>query len=169
MKLIHVLPASGLVCLGMLAFHKPPTAPGSSRPMPSTTPETTVMPMRATTTLVYKGENIHLEFSTPHPGYLGIIDPDGRFFYVVFPASCAVGKLQPLVDSESFGRLNSLDIRTGSLKADPYTSGIYENQPVFTKSGTYRIILGDNLSVDTEDALSIVRIRYRHTVRPGNA
>jgi hypothetical protein len=170
MKLILVLPAAGLVCSGMLNFSKPVATSPSSQPMlPATTPVTTTMPMRASSSVVYKGESIHLQFTTPHAGYLGIIDPDGKFFYVVFPASCATGKLQPLVDSESFCGLSSLSLPTGTLKADPYTYGVYENQPVFTKSGTYRIILGDNLSVDREDGLSIVKIRYKHTPRPGTA
>jgi hypothetical protein len=125
--------------------------------------------MHLSTDLVYKGESFELRFDGPNPDYLGVIDPDGKFFYVVFPTGNAIGKLQPFVDSRSFANLKSLKINTAMLKADPYTYGVYENQPVFTKSGTYRFVLGDNLNVDDEQAVCVVKLRYKHSTRPGIA
>lgn len=94
------------------------------------------------TTTVYKGETFTLHFTTPNPPYLGVIDPKGRFFYIVFPKENSFGNLVPLVDSDRFAAMSSLAICTGELKADPYTYGVYENQPVFTCSGVYTFILG---------------------------
>jgi hypothetical protein len=117
-------------------------------------------------TTIYKGESFALRFSTPNAPYLGVIDPNGRFFYVVFPKENAEGKLTPLVDSERFSSMAALNIHTGQLKADPYTYGVYENQPVFTCSGTYTFILGENLHVDDPTLVSSARIQYVHKPRP---
>ncbi len=117
-------------------------------------------------TTVYKGESFVLRFKTPNAPYLGVIDPKGHFFYLVFPKENAEGKLTPLVDSERFAQMSALNIHTGQLKADPYTYGVYENQPVFTCSGTYTFILGENLHVDDPTLTSSTRVRYLHKPRP---
>ena len=115
---------------------------------------------------VFKGETFLLRFKTPNAPFLGVINPDGKFFYVVFPASESVGKLSPLVDSKIFVRLDRLAIATAEFKADPYTYGVMENQPVFTTSGTYIFILGDNLHTDDPTAIHRVKVRYKNITRP---
>ncbi len=61
--------------------------------------------------------------------------------------------------------MKTLKISTGQLKADPYTYGVYENQPVFTCDGTYTFILGENLHVDDPALLSKVQVKYVHKPR----
>ncbi len=122
--------------------------------------------MWAKNATLYKGESLELHFKTPNPTYLGLIDPKGRFFYLVFPGESAVGALTPLVESKIFAGLKTLNINTGLLKADPYTYGVYTNQPVFIRSGTYTFILGENLHVDDPGLLTKVRVRYVHGPRP---
>lgn len=118
--------------------------------------------------LVYKGETLTLQFTTPHEKHLGVINPDGQFFYVIFPSSSCSGNLKPLMDSKDFAETRTLQINTATFKADPYRYGVYDNQSVFTKSGTYRFVLGDNLSVHDEAALSVLKIEYRTGIRPAN-
>ena len=113
----------------------------------------------------YRNESFNLHFSESHASTLGVVDPDGKFFYLVFPKACTLGELKPLVCSEEFEGIRQLSISTASLTADPYTYGVLENQPVFTKTGIYRFILGDNLHVDDEFALSIAEITYIHRDR----
>ncbi|MBK8194132.1 MAG: hypothetical protein IPK76_13315 [Lewinellaceae bacterium] len=79
----------------------------------------------------------------------------------------SVGNLRPLVTSEAFVAMNILSINTAKFKADPYTSGVLDNQPVFTTSGTYRFLLGENLHTDDERFIEIVKVNYRHKKRPG--
>ena len=85
---------------------------------------------------VHQGETIVLRFWPPNPAYLGIIDPEGKFFYLVFDASQSVGELTPLMDSKAFALADSLVLATASLTADPYKYGILEKKAVFMKSGT---------------------------------
>lgn len=124
--------------------------------------------MWAKTAVLYKGETIELHFAAPNAPYLGVVDPQGHFFYVVFPKETVVGNLKPLVESRRFASLQSLKINTRSLKADPYTYGVYTNQPVFTKSGTYTFILGENLHIDDPEFVEKLTVRYVHSRRPAS-
>lgn len=125
--------------------------------------------MWAKTATLYKGETLELQFTAPNAPYLGVIDPSGHFFYVVFPAESASGQLKPLVDSKHFASMPKLRINTGSFKADPYVYGVYQNERVFTKTGTYTFILGENLHIDDPDFIDKVSVYYSNKVRPANA
>lgn len=163
MKLILILPAAGLLFSGAMRPDKMPTK------LPIQTQSLAVESapaMWSDSPLLFKGEDLTLHFKTPHPQYLGVIDPDGHFFYVVFPKENSAGKLKPLLDSKLFETMKTLTISTEKFSADPYTYGVLENKPVFTKSGTYRFLLGDNLHVDDENALTILKVNYHHMVRP---
>lgn len=116
--------------------------------------------------IFFRGEHFLLHFNTPHAANLGVINPDGKFFYIVFPAENASGGLKPLVSSERFVGMDKLRINTAALKADPYVYGVTTNQPVFTKTGTYTFILGDNLHVDDPELLQSVAVYYVHSPRP---
>jgi hypothetical protein len=117
---------------------------------------------------IFKGESLTLQFITPHDKHLGVINPDGEFFYVIFPSASSSGNLRPFMDSNDFVEKRSIKINTTTFKADPYRYGVLDNQAVFTKTGTYRFVLGDNLSVHDENRLSILKIEYKHTPRPAN-
>ncbi len=163
MKLILALPTAGLLLSGAMSLGKMPPSP---RVLPQKPAVESAAKMWTDAAVVFKDESFLLHFSSPHPQFLGVTDPDGHFFYVVFPAESSGEKLKPFVSSEQFEKLNTLKIKISSFKADPYIYGILENKPVFTKSGTYRFLLGDNLHVDDEKLLTVLKINYHHTVRP---
>lgn len=160
MKLILVLPAAGLFITGLTSI----PAADSPLAIPTATPLTAKVWTEKQ--VYYRNDAIELHFSLPHAANLGILDPDGRFFYLVFPNEFVCGDLRPFMDSNLFSQTGVLTLFPASLKADPYTYGVLENQRVFTKSGTYRFILGDDLHVDDESSLTIHSIRYKHCKRP---
>ncbi|HMX41405.1 MAG TPA: hypothetical protein PK971_12700 [Saprospiraceae bacterium] len=167
MRLIHSLPAFGLLLCGAIL-------PTRSLPLPQpvkSAPPPFAPKMWIEKPTLYQGETLQLHFRTPNAPYLGVVDPKGKFYYVVFPTDQAVGKLQPLVSSQQFRNLSVLSISLADFKADPYTHGVYENQPVFTQSGTYTFILGENLHTDQSSTLHKVSVQYHHQPRPrsGNA
>lgn len=168
MKTLLMLPLLGLVATGTWTLNKNNAAPKTADPAEPTAVQTSAATPRMWTTdkELYRDETLDLHFAAPNPSFLGVINPDGKFFYVVFPEESAIGKLQPLVSSEAFVFLNTLSIPVNSFKADPYTSGIYENKPVFTKSGVYQFILGDNLHTDDPEMVFILKVKYRHAKRP---
>ncbi len=168
MKLILAVPAVGLLFTGAFSLTRsfPNDLTTFSTPVPEASAEITTTKMWAQTAPVHKGEKFDLSFETPHAAYLGVIDPTGNFFYIIFPAEPGQGKLKPLVDGSQFTTQSSITINTLTLKADPYTYGVIENQPVFTKSGTYRFILGETLHTDDESSVSVVRVVYNDWKRP---
>lgn len=114
----------------------------------------------ASDSILYHGDTLELHFTTPNAPFLGVIDPMGHFFYLVFPGDDAVENLKPLVESKQFVAMQTLKIDTQSLLADPYTYGVYTNQPVFTTSGKYTFILGEDLHVDDPGLIDKVSVRY---------
>jgi len=171
MKLILAIPAAGLLFSGALGL-KNVTPTGLSACASASVASVSEKPsakMWADNISLFKGETLRLHFTPPHGAYLGVIDPDGHFFYVVFPAEQSEGKLTPFVCSERFVSLDELLIPTSTFKADPYTDGVMENKRVFTKSGIYRFLLGDNLHTDDTRFLDVVKVRYRHKPRPEQA
>jgi hypothetical protein len=160
MKLILALPAVGMLFAGMLNTGSLRyTANEPSHPI-ATPSSNAPAKMWVTQNTLRSGETLALHFTPPNPTYLGVVDPEGHFFYVVFPQESASGKLQPLVNSAGFAQLDHLDIVPANFKADPYTYGVLENQPVFTNTGTYRFILGENLHVDDPSAVVSVEVKY---------
>jgi hypothetical protein len=117
-------------------------------------------------TLFYEGDTLVLQFSAPNDPYLGVIDPDGHFFYIVFPDNGGLGDLMPYVDSKHFTTMSTMDIHTASFKADPYIYEVDKNQPVFTKSGDYTFIMGQNLHVDDPKMLDHLLIHYKRGSNP---
>ncbi len=167
MKFILVIPAVALLFFGLLGTNKtlPLRASVSSLVTENALPESTNK-MWADKSILYKGNSFQLYFEMPHSQYLGVVDPQGHFFYVVYPVESSEGNLTPLVSSQYFNLLSALTIQTSTFNADPYTYGVLENQPVFTQSGIYRFVLGDNLHIDDTDHLSVVEIQYTHAAPP---
>ncbi len=167
MKAIFAITATGLLLSGLLAadkvasYRSPAFLPTNKNHVAVSVPK-----IWADKVMLYKGDSFQLYFDHPHSEYLGVIDPDGHFFYVVYPAECGSEKLQPFVPSEYFSLLGTLAINTSSFQADPYTYGVLENQYVFTQSGSYRFLLGDNLHTDDELFIAVLTINYRHIARP---
>ena len=160
MKLILFLPLFGLVLTGAMRADK------IARPQETPLHAEAGPAMWSDKTHIYRGESFQLGFVKSHARYLGVVDPSGHFFYVVFPDPGAKSKLRPLVDSDAFRKMDQLQISTASLKADPYIYGVYENRPVFTKTGVYKFVMGDNLHTDDESSLTIVRVNYVDKPRP---
>lgn len=180
MKLILAIPVIGLALSGAIRVNDlasnrtlsiPTTSSCATNPASATAAEPAAPApdaprMWISRARLFKGETLTLNFRTPNAPYLGVIDPEGKFFYLVYPADAAGGELHPLVDSDRFETMSTLRLETASLKADPYTYGITENQRVFTKSGQYRFILGEDLHSDDESEITVVTINYKHTPRP---
>ena len=166
MKLILAFPALGLLFCGAL-LPKNQSALPTTAPLPA--PPALAAKMWIEKSALYQGETLELHFQAPNAPYLGVLDPTGHFFYIVFPAELTAGKLKPLVDSQKFEQLTSLSISLADFKADPYTYDVYENQPVFTQSGTYTFLLGDNLHTEDNAGVEKLTVQYHHQPRPRQA
>ena len=140
---------------------------GAPVPSAARSPATALKPLKmwANDTSLHQSDTFELHFTIPNAPFLGVVDPKGHFFYLVFPAENTVGALKPLVESKNFIALQTLKINTKTLVADPYIYGLYTNQPVFTTSGNYTFILGENLHVDDPGLLDKVVVHYTNARR----
>ncbi|MEZ4920134.1 MAG: hypothetical protein R2792_13605 [Saprospiraceae bacterium] len=97
MKIAFALPAFGLILLGAWSFstaHKPTPVSTSA-----TTPEAVVvaeakpeLKIWTSTPTVFKGEELILNFAGSNAKYLGVVDPQGHFFYVIYPGENGRGR-----------------------------------------------------------------------------
>lgn len=107
---------------------------------------------------LYLGDTLTIKFKVPHPKDLAILDPDGNFFFLVYAGS--QDGLKPLIDYETFGTLDKLDIVPSETKANPWNASIHENRIVFAKAGSYEIRLSENLETDDGTPIESVRVYY---------
>lgn len=103
---------------------------------------------------LYSGDTLVIHFKTPHQGELGINDPDGNFFFVVYEFSMdSANRVFPFMRSDTFKNVSLFHFITDKDKADPWNKAFDENQPVFTKTGSYTITLSETL--DTDDGTPV--------------
>ncbi len=164
LKITSIIPIIGIF-LGGVRYFTATTAPSVDAPAAIVQAAEHKPNMWADQQTLYRGDVLQLRFSAPNPRCLGVVNPDGHFFYVVFPQESTSGFLNPLVSSENFVNLTALEIPTSTFKADPYIYGVNENQPVFIKSGTYTFIMGDNLHTHDVEALKRITVVYQHRMR----
>lgn len=115
----------------------------------------------------YKGESIKVFFADGHPEELGIKNPNGDFFYLVYiPGLKTIPNASPLVSQTKFKQLKEVELVAGVTRANPHNVKYKGNQPVFTKSGTYTLLLSKNLSTDAAGPAETIKIEYIHQKRP---
>jgi hypothetical protein len=106
-----------------------------------------------------KGDTLILSFPIPHGGDLGITDPSGTFYFLVYAASDQ--QSPSLIDWNQFKQTKQLKIITDETKAKPWIDSIKTNQLIFTKSGVYEIQLSENLETDDGTAIEAKNVYYK--------
>lgn len=115
----------------------------------------------------YKGESIQVFFADGHPEELGIKNPDGDFYYLVYiPGLETIPNASPLVSQTKFKQVKEIELIAGVTRANPHNIKYKGNQPIFTKSGNYTLLLSKNLSTDAAGPAETIQIEYVHKPRP---
>jgi hypothetical protein len=110
------------------------------------------------TDTLFKGDTLTIKFKTPHSRDLGIITPDNKFFFLVYGFNDP--KKPSLVDWNEFADIDTLQIITDKTKANPWNASVTENQIIFTKTGSYEILLSENLETDDGTPFEIDTVYY---------
>lgn len=111
----------------------------------------------------YPNDTIRLNFSTKHPDELGLMDPDGNFYYLVYgPQVKTITNGQPIMTVAQFRPITFLEIIPSNTKANPHNVEFSGNINPFTKSGEYIFLLSQNLSTDAIGPAESVTIQYIH-------
>jgi hypothetical protein len=109
-----------------------------------------VVPIYCSPKRLKESDTLLLHMRTPHGRDLAVIDPDKRFHFVVFWRADTTTPA-PLVDWEAFSGMAELRLSIANLEAPAVdTRGWHAPAKVFTKRGTYRILLGINLETERE-------------------
>jgi hypothetical protein len=136
----------------------------SKRPEPAEDPSFGCTPLE-----LHRGETLTVRLPLPHGEDLAVLDPDGRLFYVAVYQDGA-GKrpgLEPAVDRVAFRRMDRLITSSTTAEGAPQQGSGGGRKPIFTRSGPYRIVLGDNLGTPYAAIEAECQVRYLDTERPG--
>jgi hypothetical protein len=114
---------------------------------------------------LFRGDSLRLTMSVPHGGDLAIIAPGGDYFLLSFRQPDKTDARQSLFDWEAFKSRRQLTLDTARLKTKPYIAGRDEPEPVFTKTGWYRVRLSENLATDDGTPVSECRVYYVNAKR----
>jgi hypothetical protein len=124
--------------------------------------DTTHSPLEALTCTpktLHSGDTITLRMRTPHGGYLAVVQPDGTFYFIVYPQLGDPTRRFSKIPSDTFKKMPLL-LLPSDLRAAPRVYGRDTLlEPVFSKVGSYQIHLGENLESDYAPPVSKCRIR----------
>lgn len=96
-----------------------------------------------------RGDTLTLALSSPHGGYLAIVNPRGKYFFLTsddtganaFERSAGVN---PQLSATAFSQLSELQLSTTDTKAIDYSSpaAARRAESVFRQTGWYRVLVG---------------------------
>ena len=85
-----------------------------------------------------------------HGGYLAIVNPDGKYFFLTSDDAGARAfeknaGISPVISAADFGRMRQLRLSTVDTKAVDYESsgGMRRAETVFRQAGWYKVLIGD--------------------------
>jgi hypothetical protein len=110
---------------------------------------------------LFSGGALTLNMPAPHGGDLAIVDPEGKFFFVVYEPDSSGHSLmrQPFMNWEEFKSLRRLNLST-DLSATLMAKDGNGNQRVFTKTGWYKLLLSENLETEIEAPVPQCKVYY---------
>jgi hypothetical protein len=109
------------------------------------------------------GDTVSLRMSIPHGDYLRITTPSGNVHFVVYPQFGQPSRRFSLVPSDSFRNLATIRL-PADLRAKGYaTSRDTILQTVFSKTGKYELLIGENLESDRSEDLRTCSVTFAQT------
>ena len=109
------------------------------------------------------GDTVTLTMSIPHGEYLRITTPTGNVHFVIYPQFGQQSRRFSLVPSDSFRNLATIRL-PADLRAKGYaTSRDTVLQTVFSKTGKYELLIGENLESDRSEDLRTCAVTFAQT------
>ena len=91
-----------------------------------------------------------LRFGAGHPDELGILGPDGTWFFLVYRDDGIHPGLRPLVSKSVFARQQELTLRTATAEGSPWVDRRNRNERILVKPGRYRVVVMAALKSDAQ-------------------
>src|SRR5687767_2398131 len=147
--LLSVLaPLAGLSALGQ-----------HTKPQPSARDIARKVSLRCSPTRLWQGDTLTLNMSVPHGRDLAILGPDNKFFWL---RSWEPNDEATTASWYAFEKMKLFKIVTTEAKGRVST----DDEPIFTKTGWYRIRISYNLETDDGTPVKECKVYYTHRRRP---
>ena len=153
-RLLSALLLSALSSLGGLN-----TLGQDTKPQPSARDTARKVSLRCSPTRLYLGDTLTLNMSVPHGRDLAILGPDNRFFWL---RSWEPNDQARTASWYAFEKMKLFRIVTAEAKGRVST----DDEPIFTKTGWYRIRVSYNLETDDGTPVNECKVYYTHRRRP---
>ncbi|HEX5702448.1 MAG TPA: hypothetical protein VFX97_04465 [Pyrinomonadaceae bacterium] len=151
------LPALLLMIVTLFAGH---SAFGQdTKPQPSARDIARKVSLRCSPGRLYLGDTLTLNMSVPHGRDLAILGPDNKFFWL---RSWEPNDEAATASWYAFEKMKLLKIVTAEANGRVST----DDEPIFTKTGWYRIRVSYNLETDDGTPVNECRVYYTHRRRP---
>lgn len=129
-----------------------------SKPQPSARDLTRKVSLRCSPRNLWLGDTLTLYMSVPHGRDLAVLGPDNRFFWL---RSWEPNDQATTAKWFAFEKLSQLKIVTTDAKGRVST----DDEPIFTKTGWYRIRVSYNLETDDGTPVKECKVYYSHRRR----
>ncbi|HVF45023.1 MAG TPA: hypothetical protein VM936_18505 [Pyrinomonadaceae bacterium] len=97
-----------------------------------------------------RGDTLTLSMPAGHGGYLAVVNPRGKYFFITSGDAAAVASekgagANPSLTADAFGRMRQLRLGTAATKAVDYESPTGERraESVFRETGWYKVLVSD--------------------------
>lgn len=153
---------------------RPDAAQQSSQEQRKPDPPQRAERMRCTPETLRRGDTLTVELTPPHGGYLAVINPRKKFFFLTAEETGARGPdrragAEPLWQVEEFAKMSRLALDTSRAKAVDWSrdwpGGEGKAELIFNESGAYEILVGAE-SIDQEGAPYDFKCRVRYEAEP---
>ncbi len=115
----------------------------------------------------YMDDSILVHLTIPHGKELAVRTPSGGFYYLVYPKDLAtIPQAKPLYSITEFLKVDKLVFYPAKTKGNPHDVQFKGNQLIFKKTGTYELLISDNLSTDDGTPFEKLIIHYIHENKP---
>ena len=145
--LVSLTPLAGVSALGQ-----------NTKPQPSARDIARKVSLRCSPRNLWRGDTLTLDMSVPHGRDLAILGPDNKFFWL---RSWEPNDKTTTASWYAFERLRQLKIGTTEAKGRVST----DDEPIFTKTGWYRIRVSYNLETDDGTPVNECKVYYSHRRR----
>ena len=130
-----------------------------SKPQPSAKDLTRKVSLRCSPNRLWLGDTLTLNMSVPHGRDLAILAPGDKFFWL---RSWEPNDENATAKWYAFEKLGQLKIATAEAKGRVST----DDEPIFTRTGWYRVRISYNLETDDGTPVNQCRVYYTHRRRP---
>ena len=129
------------------------------KPQPSARDLSRRVSLRCTPARLWPGDTLTLTMSVPHGRDLAILGPDNKFFWL---RSWEPNDEATTANWYAFEKMKLFKIVTAEAKGRVST----DDEPIFTKTGWYRIRVSYNLETDDGTPVNQCKVYYTHRRRP---